>query len=341
LREFKESEMADEVKTAEIVHAPNPYDVTQAQADFECSEGIGKLVEALSKAQLEFEPVKKNVVNTFYSTEKKVSKYSDLSAIFASTQKALAKNGLVVMQWPSVDASKQMAGSVSRLAHVSGEWTQCKILFPATEKRKEYAKDGTFVWVNQFTAQTCGIAFTYSRRYSYQGVTGVAAEDDDDANAISVHDQGSSETAQAVGAQKVAAIKQKIADVAAKKDMGAAGHSDTETPQNGSGEVYGLLKAAKKIKLKNGKGDALALEVLDPNDKSTALFCFDNRKYPDGSSLFDILEMAAEGHGQSVRLRTKASGKFTNVVAPIAIGSVTFDSDGVPEIQTNADSASA
>jgi hypothetical protein len=323
-----------EAANAEMIDGGGIEVFPLGESDFQCSGNIGKLVEALAKAQLEFEPVKKNVVNTFYSTDKKVSKYSDLSAIFASTQKALAKNGLVVMQWPSVDAERHMAGSVSRLAHSSGEWTQCKILFPATEKRKEYAKDGSFTWVNQFTAQTCGIAFTYSRRYSYQGVTGVAAEDDDDANAISVHDQGSTETAQAVGAQKVAALKQKVAAVAASKDMATAA---PQTPENGSGEVYGLLKMAKQIKLKNNKGNALALEILDPNDKAVALFCFDNRKYPDGSSLFDLLEMAAEGKGQAVRLRTKSSGKYTNVIAPLAIGSVTFDADGVPEIQTNAD----
>ena len=322
--------------------------MSEAEMDFACepttpvepmrSSSIAKLAEALAKAQLKFKPIKKQVENTFYTTEKKKAMYADLAAIIEATQPALASEGLVVIQTPIINHAGKSAGVESLLVHSSGEWIRNECVLPATERRKEYGtKQGEYTWKEQFTAQTCGIGMTYARRYSYQSIIGVAAEEDDDGNRISGA-VGSTEAAQDVGASKVAAIKQRIAETASAKDMN---QETASAPQNGSGEVYGLLKAAKKIKLKNGKGDALALEVLDPQDKSIAVFCFDNRQYPDGTHLFDLLEMAAEGHGQSVRLKVKASGKFTNVDRPLAIGSVTFDGDGVPEIQRDADSVSA
>lgn len=287
------------------------------------SESIAKLAEALAKAQLAFKPIVKRSENPFYTTEKKKAMYADLAAVIEATQKPLAENGLVVIQSPVIRQSEKCAGVESLLVHSSGEWLKNIVILPATERRKEYGtKQGEYVWKDQFTAQTCGIAITYSRRYSYQSIIGVAAEEDDDGNRISGAN-GSAEAAAEVGQRKVAEMKQKIAETAASKDMNQA-----PAPQNGSNEVYGLLKAAKEISLKNSKGKALALEIVDSSDKSQAVFCFDNHEFADGTKLFDLLQMAAEGHGQSVRLRTKQSGKYINVSWPVAIGPVNFDNDG-------------
>ena len=167
------------------------------------SPSIAKLAAALAKAQLGFTPILKSVENTFYTTEKKKAMYADLAAVIAATQKALAENELVVIQSPVVRTETKEAGVQSLLVHSSGEWLSNEVLLPATARAKEW-KDGVQVPYVKFDAQTCGIAITYSRRYSYQSLIGVAAEEDDDANSIGEAAGGSRDAQKAVAAKKVA-----------------------------------------------------------------------------------------------------------------------------------------
>ena len=294
------------------------------------SRTIGKLAEALAKAQLAFKPIVKRSENPFYTTEKKKAMYADLAAVIEATQKPLAENGLVVIQSPVIRQSEKAAGVQSLLIHSSGEWLKNEVILPATERRKVYDAVGKAEYKDQFTAQTCGIAITYSRRYSYQSIIGVAAEEDDDGNRISGAN-GSAEAAAEVGARKVEELKRKVADVSKSKDLNTT--ESSAPPVAALNEVYGLLKAAKRIKLKNNKGDALALTIITPQDQTVEMFCFDNHKWETGSSMFDLLEMAADGHGQVIRGKVKASGKFTNLVSLSALGNITFDDEGVPVIQ--------
>ncbi len=154
------------------------------------SEQINELVAALAKAQLEFQPVHKESDNPYY-----LSQYADLATVIKATQTALAKNGLVVTQWPMNDSQLQEAGVISELAHSSGQWKRMELILPATGK----AKDGG----PKYDAHTIGAAITYARRYTYQAIVGVAAEVDDDANSIS-EPSGSKEAAQAVATRKIA-----------------------------------------------------------------------------------------------------------------------------------------
>jgi ERF superfamily len=148
-------------------HAPQPIPIKVVVRK---SERIGELVAALAKAQLEFQPVLKDQKNPYYN-----SKYADLSTVISATQQSLAKNGLVIMQQPSVDVEKQRVTVTSTLAHSSDQWIENELTLPAIM----LAKDGK----PRFDAQSCGAAITYGRRYSYQGLAGVAAELDDDGNA--------------------------------------------------------------------------------------------------------------------------------------------------------------
>lgn len=170
------------------------------------SNELGKLAEALAKAQLAFKPIKKSVENLFYSTERKKAMYADLSSIIEATQKSLAENGLVVIQFPVVKTETKEAGVISRLQHSSGEWLENEVILPATAKVKEW-KDGVQGVGTKFDAQTCGIAITYSRRYSMQSLIGVAAEEDSDGNEISEPGSGSKENAQAIAKEKVERAK--------------------------------------------------------------------------------------------------------------------------------------
>lgn len=280
------------------------------------SEQVNELVTALAKAQLEFLPIEKEVENPFYKR-----KYADLSAIIAATRPSLNKNGLVVVQSVRCLVDLAVTEVETTLLHSSGQYI--------SEVLQLQAGQG-----NRFDPQTIGSSQTYGRRYAMQAILGVAAEPDDDANALS---SGSKDAAKEVGERKVAAMKQRVAQQASEKEPEPSGANGHSVPQEASnGEVYGVLKQAKRIK--NGK--AMALQVIDPNDKPVLLFCFDNRKWTkDGAdtSMFDLLEMAAEGKGQSIRGRVKASGQYTNLTSLVALGNVTFDDDGVPVIdRTNA-----
>lgn len=143
------------------------------------SDTIGTLAGALAKAQTEYLPLHKESDNPYYE-----SKYADLAAVIKATQQALAKNGLVVIQSPIVDTENEKAGVITILAHSSGEWLSNELLLPATMKGKRNKQTGEESPV-RFDAQSVGSAISYSRRYSYQAVVGVAADVDDDGNAAS------------------------------------------------------------------------------------------------------------------------------------------------------------
>ena len=68
------------------------------------------------------------------------------------------------------------------LAHSSGEFLGHDLLLPAVQAVKD-KESGEYT--ERFDAQTIGSASTYGRRYSYQSLLCIAAEDDDDGNTVS------------------------------------------------------------------------------------------------------------------------------------------------------------
>jgi ERF superfamily len=157
-----------------------------SQVTWKFSEQQGELVAALAAAQLEFQTIKKDKKNPHTG-----SMYADLNNIVVATQKALAQNKLVVQQLPVVE--EKFAGVVSRLTHASNQFTEVKLLLPATmpkkKKRDPYGEvveegDGS----SKFDAQSVGSAITYARRYTYGPQVGAVAEDDDDGNSAAGRD---------------------------------------------------------------------------------------------------------------------------------------------------------
>jgi len=187
--------------TGGIIHWAESYEVT-------FSPEIGKLVLALSKAQLQYKPVLKQTANEAYKRNGTASKYADLAEYIDATQEALATNELVVTQWPDVSPQAKSMSLVTILAHSSGQWMRGKLTLPAI------GRDG-------FTAQSCGSSITYARRYSYAAITGCASEDDDGNAASGV---GSKADAQAVGTQKVKEFQAKV------RAQEQAKTGDLETP---------------------------------------------------------------------------------------------------------------
>lgn len=131
----------------------------------ERSEHIGELIAALAKAQAEFQPLLKDSANPYYN-----SKYADLATVIAATRPALTKHGIAVTHSCGSDIDRQVA-VVTTTLHCGEQWLSSTAEAPAIGK----AKDGGI----RFDAQTIGAAWTYLRRYTLQGLLGIASEDDD------------------------------------------------------------------------------------------------------------------------------------------------------------------
>lgn len=120
---------------------------------------------ALSAAQSEFPPIprsKEVSVRTDKGAYK--FKYAPLEAIFSAVRPALSKNGLSVFH--RIEYHEGRALIVAVLAHKEGGFVECPFVLPLAGKMQEQ-----------------GSALTYGRRYTLQCVLGIAADDDDDANA--------------------------------------------------------------------------------------------------------------------------------------------------------------
>jgi hypothetical protein len=121
------------------------------------SMSMGKLAEALAKAQLAMGNAAKDSTNPHFR-----SKYADLASVREAVLPHLAANGIAVIQ-RIVSTTKDGVAVETMLVHSSGEWV----------------KDHCWLPVTKADAQGFGSAITYARRYSLAAVAGIAAEDDD------------------------------------------------------------------------------------------------------------------------------------------------------------------
>ena len=116
---------------------------------------INELAAALAKAQGVMENATMNRVNPHFK-----SKYADLASVWDAVRKPLSENGLAVVQ---IITDGKL---VTLLMHTSGQWVQSEYPLPPAARPQEM-----------------GSALTYARRYSLSAITGIAADEDDDANA--------------------------------------------------------------------------------------------------------------------------------------------------------------
>jgi ERF superfamily len=120
------------------------------------SEQISELAAALAAAQGMMENAVMNRVNPHFK-----SKYADLAAIFDAARKPLSANGLAIVQTIGDGVLH------TRLLHTSGQWIASEHPLPMSGRPQEI-----------------GSALTYARRYSLSALIGIAADEDDDANAV-------------------------------------------------------------------------------------------------------------------------------------------------------------
>jgi hypothetical protein len=125
------------------------------------SETIGKLAEALSKAQGEMSNAAKDKDNPFFK-----SSYADLASVWGACREALSKNGLSVSQFVDTVEGKLILTSI--LLHMSGEWMSSEVSIVPVKN----------------DPQGIGSAITYFRRYCLSALVGIAPAEDDGESAM-------------------------------------------------------------------------------------------------------------------------------------------------------------
>jgi hypothetical protein len=133
------------------------------------SENMDALASALAKAQLEIKNATLNKVNPHFK-----SRYADLAAIRDAVIPSLARHGIAMTQ--TTDFSPDVGFVlITTLTHSSGQFLDSYYPLPNDVSKP----------------QVMGSAMTYARRYSLAAICGIAAEEDDDANAAAAQTNGS------------------------------------------------------------------------------------------------------------------------------------------------------
>jgi hypothetical protein len=127
--------------------------------------GLNQLAAALAKAQGEMKAAVFNKVNPHFK-----NKYADLAAVLDAVRGPLSKNGLSVTQTMRMNGEGFFLTTM--LCHASGQWLSSDYPLPVNAKPQEL-----------------GSALTYARRYSLSAITGIAADEDDDAEAAQKADE--------------------------------------------------------------------------------------------------------------------------------------------------------
>ena len=120
------------------------------------SKEMDKIAPALVKALGSIGTLTKDSENPHYA-----NKYASLAASIAVARPSLLENGIVIMQAPVTFGAE--VGCETWLLHESGQWAFCRFMLRPTQQNP----------------QQQGSALSYARRYSVQGLCGMAAEDDD------------------------------------------------------------------------------------------------------------------------------------------------------------------
>lgn len=121
---------------------------------------LGNLAAALSKAQQQMNPAKKDSKNPFLK-----SKYADLESCWEACRKALFDNELSIIQSPRFDSGQLFLDTT--IVHSSGEQKTGTLPVFFGESK------GTTIM------QSMGSALTYARRYGLCVLVGILTSDDD------------------------------------------------------------------------------------------------------------------------------------------------------------------
>ncbi len=119
------------------------------------SDSINEIAGALAKAQAVMKNAPMNKTNPHFK-----SKFADLASVRDTVIPALSANGIAVVQALGDNCV------MTRILHASGQWIESACPIPPGADM-----------------QKMGSAITYARRYSLSAICGIAADEDDDAEA--------------------------------------------------------------------------------------------------------------------------------------------------------------
>lgn len=142
-----------------------------------------ELAKALAAAQGEMKNATLNKINPHFK-----SKYADLAAVRDATIPALSKHGLAITQRTLFRDGNFLL--VTRLEHSGGQFIESDYPLPLDVGKP----------------QIMGSATTYARRYSWAALCGIAAEEDDDAEAAQTNGDRQSARGTAPKSAVVAAV---------------------------------------------------------------------------------------------------------------------------------------
>ena len=130
-----------------------------AESQATSSPTLGKLFEALAKAQGAMKNAPKDSDNPFFK-----SKYADLGTVMDTLREPLSSNGLCVFHLGVLPSEPGMVAIRTYLGHSSGE-------FVSGLTEMKLVRDGS--------PQVVGSLRTYMERYGAKAICGLATEDDD------------------------------------------------------------------------------------------------------------------------------------------------------------------
>lgn len=156
------------------------------------SESLDALSEALAAAQGEMKNAVLNRVNPHFK-----NRYADLAAIRDAVVPALSKHGVAVTQFTDFRDGNSVL--VTRLMHKSGQWIE-----------------GAYPLTQQTNPQAMGSQLTYARRYTLSAITGISADEDDDAEIATAN---KNEPAGAITADQVRTLRAAINEVEAEEHL--------------------------------------------------------------------------------------------------------------------------
>lgn len=188
------------------------------------SEQIQDLAAALAKAQGTMGGALKDSANPFFK-----SKYADLESVWNACRKALAENGLSVVQ--SASTAEGGVAVTTMLLHSSGQWM----------------RDTLPLHPKDMSPQGIGSAITYGRRYALAAMAGVYQTDDD---AEAAHGRASQQEAPTETAARLLASSFKAA-----LETGIDGRIfDVHQSANGDQDLYSaawkFLSAGERREIK-------------------------------------------------------------------------------------------
>lgn len=142
-------------------------------------ENLGKLAEALAKAQSEITHADANSFNPHFK-----SKYANLASVWQAIRKPLSSNGLAVAQGLQNDGAHTYLETT--LLHSSGESIKSKYPILLAKDQIE-------------NPQKLGGAVSYARRYALAAMVGIAQMEEDDGNSLTTESKSNDSRAQGSG----------------------------------------------------------------------------------------------------------------------------------------------